>query len=94
MILPLSESLNSIDELKKLTYKICNKQIGLYTFAFDLTYCNKCRKLEKGTLKRCSICNTAQNVSYLNKLSGSYNFFSNLSKSERFEIRNRHKYSL
>lgn len=94
MVLPLSESSESIEKLIKLSKEICTKSIGLYTFAFDLTYCFQCKKLEKGTSKRCNTCGITQTIGYLNKLSGSYGFFMDLSKSERFEIRNRHKFSL
>jgi len=94
MLIPLLESLDSMNSLLKLTNKICNESIGLFTFSFDLTYCTQCQKLVKGILKRCSFCNTAQNLDYFYKLNGTYRSFKTLSKSERFEARNRYKFHI
>ncbi|MHA1651893.1 MAG: anaerobic ribonucleoside-triphosphate reductase, partial [Candidatus Helarchaeota archaeon] len=94
MLIPLLKSLDSMNSLLKLTNKICNESIGLFTFSFDLTYCTQCQKLVKGILKRCSFCNTAQNLDYFYKLNGTYRSFKTLSKSERFEARNRYKFHI
>ncbi|MFX1299031.1 MAG: anaerobic ribonucleoside-triphosphate reductase, partial [Promethearchaeota archaeon] len=94
MTIPISETSNSVDSLKKLTNKICNESIGLFTYAHDLTYCIQCKQTVKGIPKRCSVCNTTQNIAYFNKLQSCYRSFKNLSKSERFEIRNRYKFTI
>jgi ribonucleoside-triphosphate reductase len=94
MVIPLVEATNSLESLIQITKKICNESIGLFTFAHDLTYCFHCKQTTKGNLKRCPTCNSAQNINYFNKNLNSYRLFNNLSKSERFEIRNRYKFSI
>jgi len=94
MVLPLLESLDSIESVLDLTKKICRESIGLLTYAYNLTYCIQCGKTFKGTPKRCPICNTTQNISYFNKIMGPYQSYEEFSKSERIEVRNRQKFSL
>ncbi|NVM55478.1 MAG: helix-turn-helix domain-containing protein, partial [Candidatus Helarchaeota archaeon] len=94
MVIPLSDSSNSVNSLFELTKKICNAPIGLYTFAHDLMFCNQCGKTIKGTPKRCPTCNATQNIGYFNKLTGPYRSFKNFTKSEQFEIQNRYKFSV
>ncbi len=92
--IPLSEESKSLESLMEWTKRIFNTPIGLFTFAHDFTFCNHCGKTGIGTPKKCPHCNTTENINYFNKLMGPYRSFKNLSKSERFEIQNRHKFSL
>ena len=94
MEIPLSESSKSLESLREWIKKIISTPIGLFTFAHDLTYCSQCGKTVIGTPKKCSSCSTTQHISYFNKLMGPYRSFKNLSKSERFEIQTRQKFSL
>jgi len=93
LVLPLAESLNSINSLIEVTTKVCTEPIGLFTFAPDLTFCSQCKQMSKGNFKRCPICNSAQNITYFNKSMGVYRSFNNISKSERNEIKNRNKFT-
>jgi anaerobic ribonucleoside-triphosphate reductase len=93
LVLPLSESFNSINSLIEVTKKVCTEPIGLYTFAPDLTFCSQCKQISKGNFKRCPVCNSAQNINYFYKSMGVYRSFNNISKSERNEIRTRYKFT-
>ena len=94
MALPLSDSPDTIDSLTNLIRKILQESIGLFTFAYDLTYCDQCNKTVKGVLKRCPTCNNVQNILHFNKIMGNYHTFKSFSKYERFEIQNRHKFTI
>ncbi len=94
MVIPLAKSTNSPESLSELTKKVCNDSIGLFTYAYDLTYCPQCRKTTLATPKRCPTCNTSQNIAYFNKLGAYYRPFKDLSKSERFEVAHRYKFHL
>ncbi|NVM29181.1 MAG: helix-turn-helix domain-containing protein [Candidatus Helarchaeota archaeon] len=94
MVIPLSESSNSVESLAKLTTKTCKSSIGLFTYAHDLIFCDQCRTTIKGTQKRCPTCNSTQTLSYFNKIINQYRPYATLSKSEQFEIEHRHKFSI
>jgi len=59
--------------IKELTNTILTHNIGLFAYTRSLTYCLSCKKLSKGILKECPVCNqTTENMVYNTRLTGAY----------------------
>ncbi|MHA1265142.1 MAG: anaerobic ribonucleoside-triphosphate reductase [Candidatus Helarchaeota archaeon] len=94
MTIPLTPSSNSRTSLIEWIKRICNASIGLFSFAFELSYCEKCKKTYRGFLKRCLSCESTQNINYFNSIMGPYRAFKTLSKSEQYEIAHRFQFTI
>ena len=72
-IIQISDSIQDPEDLISTTKQIVEKrQIGLYAYSRNLTYCNECQNSFKKILLKCPVCGTINRLASFSRMSAKY----------------------